>query len=308
MSSWTLRNGLFLVCLVVFLGESSQARAQDYVSTPSSARGEYINQIEQARITRELAYQERVRTRKAIFDEMLHEKSMTPTNLEKTAKQKADRLEHILKFATANEITSGEALNVLLPYLQGLANHGVEGPPVPLSKEVLKEVTVGLEGKSNIQMLRRGSTIFWPLATRGPEQQHLAGLLTKAVDAAIDGTLDAKLYKDLRTDLSSIRAEVNRQSDKQEISIRAYFDAKYFLDGLDGALSTLQQSNVGKFLDGTYAARGSTVPELIQNMADQGVVFAPALPGAEAPYRSLYNAMVTYVNGAETSSAFEFLK
>jgi hypothetical protein len=273
-----------------------------------SAKGEFINQIEQARITRELSYQERVRTRKAIFDEMLYEKSKTPTNLEKAAKRKADRLEHILKYATANEITSGEAHNVLLPYLQGLANHEVEGPPVPLRKEVLKEVNVCVEGKANIQLLRRGNTIFWPLATRGDAQKHLADLLPKAVEAAIYGTLDAKLYRALRTDLSAIRAEVDRQSDKEEISIRAYLDAKDFLRRLDGAIATLQQPKVGKFLDGTYAARGNTVQELIANMAEQGVVFAPALPGAEAPYRSLYNALVTYAKGAETSSAFQYLK
>jgi hypothetical protein len=302
--------------LLALLGMPSSARAQYYVPPPYctgpggalrgkadviNANGAYLNQIEQV-------LPERVRTRKAIFDEMLYEKAMTPTNLQKAAKEKADRLEHMLKFATANEITSGEALNVLLPYLQALANHGIQGPPVDLRKVTLNQINLSANGKTSTQLLRRGNNIFWPLATRGPDQKHLAELLDKAVEAAIEGTLDLKMYNALRSDLNKVRAEVNRMSDKDEISLRHYFDAKYFLNDLDGAISMLQQPNVGKFLKGNYAARGHTVQELIDNMSEQGVLFAPALPGQEAPYRALYNAVVAHANGAEDSPGFGVLK
>jgi hypothetical protein len=324
MLYWIRQCRLPLGALLIFLGVSSPAQAQYYVppvyaynpyvgpggtlngaANVISAQGQYTNQIEQAKIQRQQGYQETVKTRKAMFDQMLYEQAMTPTNLEKAAKQKADRLEHILKYATNNEITSGDAQNVMLPYLQFLANKGILGPPVPLSQAVLKDINVRLDKGANIQILKKGSTIFWPLATRGPEQKKLAEYLAHGVAAAIDGSLDSKLYNAMRTSLNKVRAEVNKKSDKEEISIRAYFDSKYFLDTLSDSISMLQQPNVAKFLDGTYAARGKNVPELVQNMTDQGVVFGAALQGEEAPYRSLYNSMVTYATATESSPGFQ---
>src|SRR5438105_2309438 len=65
-----------------------------------NSQGENTNQIEQAKITRQQGYQETVKTRRAIFDEMQYEESMTPTHNEKAAKIQADKLEHILRRAT----------------------------------------------------------------------------------------------------------------------------------------------------------------------------------------------------------------
>ena len=55
-----------------------------------------------------------------------------------------------------------------------------------------------------------------------------------------------------------------------------------------------------RLLDGTYAATGGTVAELVLNMTSSGLRFAPATPGNEAPYFALHSALVAFAAGDET--------
>ncbi len=86
-----------------------------------------------------------------------------------------------------------------------------------------------------------------------------------------------------------------------DIPTRAYLEAKRYLNNLGDAVRALRHSQVGKFLDGTYAARGQSVAELVEHLHGQKLHFAPALPGQEAAYQALYRALTAYRTGLADS-------
>ena len=57
------------------------------------------------------------------------------------------------------EITSGRALNLMLPYLNGLAAQGIMGPPVPLNQELVRQINVSGGTGQGVGMLRPGGRL-----------------------------------------------------------------------------------------------------------------------------------------------------
>src|SRR5436190_23204136 len=76
------------------------------------------------------------------------------------------------------------------------------------------------------------------------------------------------------------------------------------MESLNGAMKTLGSTGAARLLNGTYAATGRTVPELVYNMISKGLKFAPATPGEEAPYYALQSALVSFAAGAESNNGF----
>jgi len=88
----------------------------------------------------------------------------------------------------------------------------------------------------------------------------------------------------------------------RDLPPNAYIDAKSFLNNLSSSVSALQQRDVGNYFTGKYALRVKTVPELVKYMSEQGLRFAPAVPGEEGPYQALYQALVSYDLAAQPLS------
>ncbi|HEY7312139.1 MAG TPA: hypothetical protein VH643_22430, partial [Gemmataceae bacterium] len=49
--------------------------------------------------------------------------------------------------------------------------------------------------------------------------------------------------------------------------------------------------------NGAWALKGKNVAELVQHMRDKGLWFAPATPGDESAYTSLYYALAAFDAG-----------
>jgi hypothetical protein len=73
-----------------------------------------------------------------------------------------------------------------------------------------------------------------------------------------------------------------------------YIEAKHYLDLLRTGLDALKHDNVANFFNRTYEARGKTATDLFEYMTKNGLVFAPATPGDEAAYRSMYSILAAY--------------
>ncbi len=87
------------------------------------------------------------------------------------------------------------------------------------------------------------------------------------------------------------------------LSPAQYIDSKNFLDNLDSAVTALQQGNVGNYFTGKYSLKGKTVTDLIKYMTAEGLRFAPALPGEQASYQALYQALVQYDMAVQPTTA-----
>ena len=59
-------------------------------------------------------------------------------------------------------------------------------------------------------------------------------------------------------------------------------------------MNALGQPDAKDLLSGKYDLKVKTVPELVKFMTANGLRFARALPGDEAAYQSLYQAMEEY--------------
>jgi hypothetical protein len=264
----------------------------------------FINQ-EQARVEREKANQAKIDTKRKTFDEMMYEKANTPTFTEDQEKVDMMTLRRIMNHPLEAEVTSGKAQNTLLPYLDKLMRVGIQGPPVALDPFMLKSVnvTTGKEG-FNIGLLKDGGILDWPLAVRGPTQKKLAPLLPQLVSGAMSGDLNLDLYTKASKGVAALQDELRTKFRKEEIDGGLYLEGKRFLDSLDSSMKMIRSPSASRLLNGTYAATGRTVPELVYNMTMKGLKFAPANPGQEAPYFALQSALVSFAAGAESNSGF----
>ncbi len=267
--------------------------------------GGLIQSNEQSRILREQANQAKIDTKRKAFDERAYERANTPTFTEEMSKVDAQILSRILRKPTNTEVTSGKAQNIIMPYLQGLANRGIQGPPIVLDPAQVQQLNVTSgSSEAGLGLLKQIDHVEWPLILRGPAQEKLAGELTTATDAAIKGKLDFATYKNVTKGVTEMKDDLKKKFYAEEIDGGTYLTGKRFLESLEGSVGQLQQPGAGKFLSGATAARGRTVQELVQNMSSQGLKFAPATPGSEPAYYALYNAMVSYSAGADTGSGF----
>jgi hypothetical protein len=270
-----------------------------------NAVGQLNMDNEKARIEREKANQAKLDTQKQAFDQMLYERSLKPTLAEDVNYEQNRIVARMMSSPTGPEITRGKTLNAFLPYVMKLAQMGVQGPPVPINQLALKQVNVSTgPGGPQVGILR-SLPLHWPMALRGPLQQKFDPLLSSAVSLTISDNLDPKTAKELRSQLKLIEDDFLNRFRAEEISTTAYLNAVPFLDQLKLAVRALELPNAAQFLNGSMAAQGNTVPELVQAMSFNGTTFAPGNPGSEAAYRSLHDSFVSYIRTAQAASGFQ---
>lgn len=281
-------------------------QAMQGAASMTTAQGNVMLQAEQARIQREQAEQAKLDTKKQAFDLKMYEKANTPTFTQEQLKIKDSQLQRIMTMATPYEISQGQAQNIILPYLNTMMSQGTMGPPIPLSPDLLAQINVTSgTNPADIGPLKNGGKVDWPIVLRGPVTKELDNLLPQAVSGAVTGTLDFKLYRQVTNDVKKLTDGLTQMFRKEEIDGGEYLTGKRFLDSLTSAVNMLQQPDAGRFLSGSYAARGNNVPELVVSMSSQGLKFAPGGPGSSAAYQALYNSMVAYANATQASSGFQ---
>jgi hypothetical protein len=203
----------------------------------------------------------------------------------------------ILTNPTEGEIATGDALNVLLTYLQSLSNKGMPTPVVALDGAMLSRINVITPyAAGSAGILKKGGVVTFPIVLQGETQQELAEQLQEAVANCVNGTLELKTYQQVRATLDQLKQEHKTKFHKSEINGSSYLIGKRFLDSLEDSVTMLEQPGAAQLLSGSYMAKGEHVAALIQNMIQQGLKFAPAVPGDEPAYMSLHASMVTYAN------------
>jgi hypothetical protein len=267
--------------------------------------GDLTLKQEESRILREKAIRAKLETKKATLNEMLYEKAMTPTYGEEAALDENKKVQRMMTTPLPLEITSGKTLNQFLPFIQRITSQGIQGPPVPLDPYALSRISVTMGSNGPNLSLLRQDPIPWPLGLRGPIQAKLAAMLKVAVAQATKGELDPTVYRDVQTLTKQLQDDFSQRFQSDEASATDYLQVTPFLDQLQSNILALGQPGVNRILDGSYAARGSNVPELVAYMTGNGLTFAPAAPGNEAAYTGLNNAFVAYINAAQASTGFQ---
>jgi hypothetical protein len=124
-------------------------------------------------------------------------------------------------------------------------------------------------------------------------RQTVEEALRTAVAQVKKGSIDINLVNTVNTVVQNAENQVGTMAQDQDITPTQYVEGMSYLKEIKSSLLVLQTNDAANYFNGTYNARGATVAQLVQNMASQGLKFAPAPPDDEAAYNSLYRSLVT---------------
>ncbi|MGH7128765.1 MAG: hypothetical protein ACREIV_09355, partial [Planctomycetaceae bacterium] len=228
-------------------------------------------------------------------------------------------------------VISGRALNFLLYRLSGnvlsydfsLGSDPTQDIPSPLALEPAVVHSLRLRqnaGNGQIQVFRADEGValdveWWPYALREAEfhRERIAfeKVRTTAVAQAEDGRLDHKAIQDLHLALLDLEVKFqDRYGKKSRTSDRYgsrmatwqhYKTADRFMQRLSGEIQRLQETGDSSMLDGSLRFDGTNAVQLLTYMSHNGLEFAPAQPGEEEAYFTLFRMMRdVYLTVAET--------
>lgn len=266
----------------------------------TTANAQYQQTIQQARLTREEARRSALETRRQTILERQWEQSLQPDPEQIRQQQMMKSLQRSRNNPPLTEIWSGTALNDLLRAIQSAHTSGVTGTDVPLTPEVLKHINVTTGTTyGGIGLLRGDGKLTWPYVLQQTffeeDRKQLDKLLPQAASAARQGPVDAPILNDIR----SAQKQLERALDSHvaDLTPSEFTEASRYLRELKNSIRVLQQSDVAKYFRTEWKPQGSTVADLVRQMTQQGLRFAPAVSGDEPYYTSLHRALVDYDMG-----------
>jgi hypothetical protein len=258
--------------------------------------------LQQAKIYKEQANQASIDTRRRLFDEIMYERSHTPSFNEKMEQLQAHALRRAQLTAPITEIWSGKSLNDLLGDLKKLNFTKAQGPDMELSPEILKQINVraGAKAIGNIGILRNDGRLSWPIGLKDLKPSKTAEEIRTfldnkaltAVQQAVNGKVSTGIIRDLRSKVKELHKLLAKNV--SELPTNEYIEAKKYLNHFDDAIDLLTRDDVGNYFNQTYAAKGKTVKDLVKYMLDKGLTFAPAVSGDERAYQTLHQLLAAY--------------
>jgi hypothetical protein len=267
---------------------------------------------QQAFLQGKMQYQDvevrRLQLRRAAFDQMLYEKMNAPPREFIREEARLQRLDRARNAPPRAEIVNGDALNELLDSIQRFqARDGVPGAILTLSPATLSRINVTTTGNSSgsNEFFKPGGFPNWPQVFAAPvfdsPKKRLQSDLVELANAQLKGKIDFASAADAKRSADAIKARLFEI--RTLVAFNDYVAASAFLSKLSNTIETLSKPGAGKFLDGTYAAKGNNVAELVEYLISKGLKFAQATPGHESDYLVLYQQLAAYELGLSRATA-----
>jgi hypothetical protein len=273
---------------------------QGYASL-TQATGQYWQDIQQARITREQSRQMALDTQKKQIElEMWYEKNR-PTALTMAKSDKASQLQWARYDAQSTQIWDGRPLNVLLQSIFLSPDPG-RGPYLSLDQSTLRGLNfTDKTTRGNLALAKNDGSITWTdalLASTFDDLRNRFGMnFAKAITIARTGKTpprDAVLA--LRTDLDTMSTMLD--DEVQTLTPDDYIGARRLLNQLKNTIKGLSNPLLCKGCDDTWKKNVHTVSDLVTYCLKNGLEFGPAVaPGDYACYTAAYYAIRDYERG-----------
>jgi hypothetical protein len=267
------------------------------VADVTNSQGQFMLQTQQARILQSAADMSKLDLRRKMIEQQRYLKSLEPTQEELRQQEIQANINRSRNNPPPTEIWSGKALNSLLIAIQREQRGGVVGPAIPLDSSVLRRInlTTGTT-TAGAGMLKDLKRFQWPLPlldeSFNPLRTDVEGLARQAAEQAPSGPIDPRIIRDLQKDVRGLIDGLKAKVD--DLTPTQYVQAMRFLREMNDSFRVLQDPNVSNYFSDKYRATGNTVAELVQNMTNRGLTFAPAAPGDEPYYTALHAMMVGY--------------
>lgn len=224
----------------------------------------------------------------------------------------------------STEISSGTALNFLFYRLSATAlAWDPSNPPAELDSDSLNYLRLERDTLHRLQLQQTtGSSRFvfradegvplrtdwWPYLLRAGEFREQREALQTArqnvIRDAQDGEMSVNSLKSLEIASVELSTEFRKRFDRERTlrhgikSFREVREAEQFLQSLDLEIARLQRTGDASVFGGSLRfeapTSGTHLPELLSFMARNGLKFAPAQPGDESAYFSIFQQLRDY--------------
>jgi hypothetical protein len=274
---------------------------EGYLSGAASvtrANAQYQLTIQQAKLERQKAIQESLKTRRAMMEQAEYEWAHRP-DPEKIRQAALKReLDTARVSPPLTDIWSGRSLNALLRHLIAQQGQGVRGPNVPLSEDNLKSInlTAG-DTRGNVGLLKDNGNLLWPTPLQGElykdAREDMRRRMKQAFSAVqLNRGPDEGTLNDLQADLKKLQETLDTHV--SGLSPDQYVEARRYIRLLGNTITALRDPNVSNYVNGAWTPKGKNVAELVQFMRDKGLWFAPATPSDQPAYTALYHALAAF--------------
>jgi hypothetical protein len=236
------------------------------------------------------------------MDEYLYEDDHSGSADEEQERLRLQGVRRSLTGASTTEILTGKALNDLLDEIRIRTDRSVgitQGlPPVPLDKINFRHINVTTApGLTNMAVLRDDGILTWPATLKADGFQELrelvAALTTQIVTGAkTGGHIAADQVQQFAAAVDTFQTRLKQQA--RNLNFEEYSEAKAYLNHLESAAKALAKPDAVNFFNGKYTLTAKTVPELLKQMTENKLHFAGALPGDEASYKAMHQALALY--------------
>ncbi len=270
------------------------------VAAVTSANANYQGTIQNARLQQSYANQSKLDYRRKAIEEWQYEKQFELSPEDIKAKEDAQALRRARSDPPNVEIWAGTSINVIVRSVQRMQLGGLRGPQVPLDSNVTRHVnlTDGTTG-GNVGLIRDGKPPIWPLVLKTKDFEEDRKKIDKLTQTAVQQARSGRVGDDT---LFSLIDASNKLRDKIDAAVMtltptAWVQASRFANELKGTIKALQDPNVAKQFNGQWSVQASNVGELVDQLTRQGLKIAPAAPGDEPYYTSLFNSLISYDMG-----------
>jgi hypothetical protein len=179
-----------------------------------TAQGQLMVNQQQAYQMREQVRAERLKNKRAAFDEYMYEMKNTPSPEELRQRSLQASVDRSRNSPPLTEVLSGKSLNDLLGDLQKVEGKGQPAAALrtfqlPLDEEAIKHINV-TKGTGNVGLLKNDGKLTWPAALSGPEfkeeRQRLSNLAREvAQDASFNGRIDPGNVRQMGRDADQLK-------------------------------------------------------------------------------------------------------
>jgi hypothetical protein len=269
------------------------------VASVVNAEGQLGIQNQQAKLLQQEHERSKIDTRRKQFDEYLYEQSMTPTPEDIRQRMMQEELRRMRNDPPPSDIWSGAALNTILKAVQKEeASLGIKGPAIPIDPNLVKDLNLsgGATGGGIGALKAGGGQLTWPAflqkTTFDADRKKIDGLSDQVVRQAAAGRVNGETLLQLQDAVLALKAKV--KSDIEGMSPSENVKANRFCNDLLDGVRSMEDPAAVNYFNGKWDAKAATVPELVDQMTRQGLMFGPAVAGQESAYNAVYRALVNY--------------
>jgi len=291
-------------------GNTYYGRAGGYLAGAAqvyNSLGQYQIDNAQSQLITDQVRKSQLDTRQKIYDQWRYEKAMTPTLEDLRERDRMNASRRARNDPPPAEIWSGVAMNTLLKdILDCEGRSGCRGPQIPLAQDVVSRlnVTTGTTNGS-VSLLKQGQALQWPPVLQKDaftvQRDSINSLLPDAVEIVKGGGGKNQPLNNVLTALVQMRKTLDAEI--ESFTPDEWIGGSRFINQLQDSAKLLQGPNAANYFNGKWAASGTTVGELIYNLGQKGLKFAPCAEGDEDAYNVLYRLMVNYDAGLEQCHA-----